>query len=42
MSDKKAAVGLSDDERGELLKLIRNGTVAARRVTRAHILFARG
>jgi hypothetical protein len=38
MSDKKWAVDLSDDERGELLRLIRKSRVAARRVTRAHIL----
>ena len=38
MSDKKWVVDLSEDECGELLKLIRKGRVAARRVTRAHIL----
>jgi len=38
MSEKKWVVDLSEDERGELLRLIRKGRVAARRVTRAHIL----
>jgi transposase len=38
MSDKKWVVDLSDAERAELLRLIRKGRVAARRVTRAHIL----
>jgi transposase len=38
MSEKKWRVDLSEEERGELLRLIRRGRVAARRLTRAHIL----
>ncbi len=38
MSEKKWVVDLTEDERGELLGLIRKGKAAARRLTRAHIL----
>jgi len=38
MSEKKWVVDLTDEERGELLGLIRKGKAAARRLTRAHIL----
>jgi len=38
MSEKKWLVDLTEDERGELLALIRKGRVAARRLSRAHIL----
>ena len=38
MSEKKWVVDLTDDERSELLGLIRRGKAAARRLTRAHIL----
>jgi transposase len=38
MSEKKWVVDLSEDERSELLALIRKGTASARRLTRAHIL----
>ena len=38
MSDKKWVVDLSEDERGQLLALLRKGKGAAQRVRRAHIL----
>ena len=38
MSDKKWGVDLSEDERGQLLVLLRKGKVAAQRLRRAHIL----
>ena len=38
MSEKKWVVDLSEEERSELLELIRKGKAAARRLTRAHIL----
>jgi hypothetical protein len=42
MSEKKWVVDLSAEERGQLLGLIRKGTAAARRLTRAHILLLAG
>ena len=38
MSRKRWVVGLTDDERAELLALVKKGKGAARRLTRAHIL----
>jgi hypothetical protein len=38
MSEKKWVVDLSEEERGQLLELLRKGRVAAQRVRRAHIL----
>ena len=38
MSEKKWVVDLAEDERAELLGLIRRGKAAARRLTRAHVL----
>jgi transposase len=38
MSEKRWVVNLTEDERAELLALVRKGKSAARRLTRAHIL----
>jgi len=38
VSEKKWVVDLADEERGALLALLKKGRVAARRVSRAHIL----
>ena len=38
MPEKQWVVGLAEDERRELLGLIRKGKASARRLTRAHIL----